>query len=396
MSEITNTRTEQEKRVVPQNTAAEIFQIYYFYYLILNLKDGEMAGYEVKDDIHIEYTLTGHTNLIQIKHTILTDKDGEPKNLTEKDPDLWKTISNWIKVINDKNDNGRDNYNKQIEFIKNTDFSLVSNKQNSTNDFFIKLSEYQKKTIDLKQVIEYLKNLKNKPEKEQSQTDKDIELLLNQDNKWLSLFLSKIQIEQVENIRDKAFTKFESDWKFILPYPEKVFQCYYEELSQIMLSNPFKREPILISKEDYKKGIGKCSKNFFDTPNLVSIKTDYKIPSDIALHPEKQIFIRQIIDLETDFLEENDKSKMLEFTSLRFAAENSLKRWEQMEVAFIKPLVQKEIKNKWEKAWVKIYNRRKKKELKNLSGDELEEEKKTLGEECLNVTLLSSPLTIIQ
>lgn len=363
--------------------------------MILNLRENELVGYEVKDDIHIDYTLTKNTNLIQIKHTILTDKDGEPKNLTEKDPDLWKTISNWIKIINDKNDDGRDDYNKQIEFINNTDFSLVSNKQNVTNNFFLKLLEYQKNTIELKEIIEYLKNLKNKPKKEQSQTDKDIELLLNQKDEWLSLFLGKIKIEQIEDIRNKVLKKFESDWKhFLNKNTELIFQCYYEELSQLMLNKPFERKPILISKEDYKKVIKKCSNNFFGTPNLVSIKTDYEIPNDIASHPEKQTFIRQILDLETDYLAENDKSKMLEFTSLRFAAENSLKRWEQMEVEFIKPLIQKEIKNKWDKVWAKTYNRRKKKELKELSGNELEEEKKTLGEECLNETLSSTSLTV--
>ena len=93
-----DTRTEQEKGVVPQNTAAERFQFLYFYYLILDLKDDEIIGYEVKEDIHIEYKLTKNTNLIQVKHTILTNKDGEPKNLTEKDPDLWNTISNWIRM----------------------------------------------------------------------------------------------------------------------------------------------------------------------------------------------------------------------------------------------------------------------------------------------------------
>jgi hypothetical protein len=39
---------------------------------------------------------------IQIKHATQKNVDGSAKNLTDFDSDLWKTLSNWSKVITDK------------------------------------------------------------------------------------------------------------------------------------------------------------------------------------------------------------------------------------------------------------------------------------------------------
>jgi hypothetical protein len=71
---------------------------------MVQLKSGQSVGYEVKDDVHIDKP-DGKQILIQLKHSIETKSDGKIFNLTEKDPDLWKTISNWVKIINDKAEN---------------------------------------------------------------------------------------------------------------------------------------------------------------------------------------------------------------------------------------------------------------------------------------------------
>lgn len=71
------------------------YQFYYFLNLLLKLSQGEAIGYEIKDDIHIEMS-NGREILLQAKHSV------EAGNLTERDEALWKTISNWVEVINDK------------------------------------------------------------------------------------------------------------------------------------------------------------------------------------------------------------------------------------------------------------------------------------------------------
>ena len=406
MSKKEDTRTEQEKRVAAHNTVAEFFQFKYFYYLILKIKEDEEIGYEVKEDIHIKYTLTKNTNLIQIKHTILTDKDGEPKNLTEKDPALWKTISNWVKMVNDKNDNGRDDYNKQIEFIKKTDFTLVSNKQSAKNKFFVKIQEYQKKIIDIQTIKKYLSNINVQldlfgnpvtvKKGKKSQTDKDVELLLSQTDEWLGLFFSKISIEQIDNIGEKVLERFTEMWgKIYTKNTKNVYQCFLDELINIASDKANKKEPILITQSLYLELIGKCGNHFLSTPNLVTTTFDYKIPPDIALHPEKQLFIEQLLNLEIPAINMENKSKMLEYTSNKFAAKNSLKRWEHDYIVLdAAKQIEKNSKRKWGKAFDETYNRPAIKVLKELSDNNREEKLKDLGEKCFNKTLSGSPIKI--
>ena len=92
------------------------YQFYYFFYLILDLRHGEKIGIEVKDDIHVDCA-DGSTVLIQTKHTLQTLKSGEPANLTERDKDLWKTLSNWGKIIMEQEN--------PIDFIYRTTFQTL-------------------------------------------------------------------------------------------------------------------------------------------------------------------------------------------------------------------------------------------------------------------------------
>lgn len=74
------------------------YQYYYFLNELLNLKIGQVVGLEVLDDVHIERP-DGTNLLVQLKHTVQTSAHGAPINLTTLDSDLWKSISNWCKLI---------------------------------------------------------------------------------------------------------------------------------------------------------------------------------------------------------------------------------------------------------------------------------------------------------
>lgn len=104
------------------------YQFYYFFYALLDLRHGEKVGIEVKDDVHIDLA-NGTTILIHAKHTLQQTKDGSSINLTERDKDLWKTLSNWTKLIL-KQDNPEN-------FTKNTRFQLITNKGMVTTQVLI-------------------------------------------------------------------------------------------------------------------------------------------------------------------------------------------------------------------------------------------------------------------
>ncbi|WP_404478334.1 hypothetical protein [Novosphingobium sp. BL-52-GroH] len=121
------------------------YQYYYFLNELLNLKIGQTAGYEVLDDVHIEQA-DGKTLLVQLKHTVQTNAQGDPINLTKLDADLWKSISNWCKVIVDPAD-GRAAVADQLAFLRNTSFLLASNKSgNARNSFLSSIDEFSSGT----------------------------------------------------------------------------------------------------------------------------------------------------------------------------------------------------------------------------------------------------------
>lgn len=99
------------------------------------MKSGESVGLEILDDVHISSTATLQL-LFQLKHTTALAASGKPINLASLDDDLWKTMSNWVKVICDPND-GRSAQKEQVLFIKKTEFHLVTNKSWSQGNLFI-------------------------------------------------------------------------------------------------------------------------------------------------------------------------------------------------------------------------------------------------------------------
>ena len=113
------------------------YQYYYFLWKLFSLRPGESVGLEVKDDVHTELD-NNEQIYFQVKHTVKKKADGTPINLTELDTDLWKTLSNWSKIISDNND-GREKEFDQIKFIKKTSFVLASNKSSSNGNSILKL-----------------------------------------------------------------------------------------------------------------------------------------------------------------------------------------------------------------------------------------------------------------
>ena len=154
-------KTFTEKVAAPGASAGFDYQYYYFLYQLLNLKKGQSVGLEIKDDVHTD--LGDDVQLLfQLKHTIQKQADKSPIALTELDLDLWKTLSNWSKIITDPNDD-RATENKQIALIKKTEFHLVTNKSKSkTNKTCLLIGEYNEtgEPERLSQLLTHLKSLK--------------------------------------------------------------------------------------------------------------------------------------------------------------------------------------------------------------------------------------------
>jgi len=189
------------------------YQFYYFLLEVLKLNNDEKVGFEVKDDVHIEDNNT--LSLIQLKHTRQTNIKGKPINLTTSDIDLWKTLSNWVDVINDEE-------NKN-DFITNTKFIFITNKTESKKHLFLNGLKELKNNKDIKsfrnKIFDYVSTL------DSNNTNKDyINNLLNLENELLKLFIFKIKfVFSLNDIIDAVKNEIQFGRSIKIGRVEKVF-----------------------------------------------------------------------------------------------------------------------------------------------------------------------------
>ncbi|UFH36065.1 ABC-three component system protein [Flavobacterium acetivorans] len=287
------------------------YQFYYYMYLILDLRHNEKIAIEIKDDIHIEFT-DGKLILIQTKHTTQTNQDSTSINLTERDSDLWKTLSNWVKVINEATD--------KKTFLKTTSFQLISNKSLSSNPFFIELQKLLNTDITVKEFKNYLQVLIDKG------TDITIngyiKSLKSLNNELLYSFIKKLEFKLNEdNIIDKIKERI-LEKIYFKERVDDVFNDLYSELKTKEYLDVKKGNKKELSFEDFVSNFRKCFKKGLND-KLPIRKFDINTPSEI----ENQKFILQLIDIGD--IGSNDTDEMLEYTIQMFQLFNNLKKWEE-------------------------------------------------------------------
>lgn len=286
------------------------YQFYYYFYLILDLRHGEKIGIEVKDDIHIDCA-DETTILIQAKHTLQTLKSGDSINITERDKDLWKTLSNWANLILEQE--------KPIDFLNKTKFQLVSNKGVSVNPFFLNLDNLCDESITVKDFKAYLKKLQDETSNEIIQGY--ISNVRELRGSILKLFVKKIdfklsQDNLIERIKRRLLEK--------IHIPDRIDDVYKNLHSELRDQNYLKvkeGQKTEISFEDFNQRFRQCFKVALSTKLPIRDFT-FSIPD----HPEKQLFIRHLFDIQD--IRPTDKNEIIEFTTQMLQLYNNLKAWE--------------------------------------------------------------------
>ncbi|WP_197060139.1 hypothetical protein [Sporocytophaga myxococcoides] len=370
-----------EKTSVPQNMAEKIFHLEYYFNLLVSIQDGEEIGCEIKDDCHIDFTKRGKAKLIQLKHTILTARNGSPKNLTSKDVDLWHTVSNWIDLICDENDN-RKLEEDQVRFINDTSFSLVTNKVIEGNSFLTLILDYTNNKIDIESIKSEIKNLLN-TEDERSVVDTYILKLLNKPNTWLSHFFSKININSNNfyDIRDATLKKLKERFRLSNHFVESIYDSYYSSLKDLVYEASFNKA-IIINKETFEKGLEQCVLKYSPEKNYYTLNADSEIPSEVYKNFAEQVFIKQLVDIKAI----ENEGDILELTEHRYMANNSFSRWEMYEGEIDNVIsFKKERRTHWQNAFKEVYNRKNLAKIEQVTGEERENLLIDLGQECLSI-----------
>jgi hypothetical protein len=342
------------------------YQYYYFFYQLLGLSHGQTIGLEVKDDIHID--LPDKTAvLIQTKHSVQTNADGNVINLTELGHDLWKTISNWSKVINAES-------NKK-EFLDKHLFVLVTNKNNKSNPFLDQLKSFQisKGITDFKK---YLRELKSSTSDTQVKSWIDDLISLKE---YLASFLSKIKIDLnqddlINRIKARILEKICDRGKV-----EDIYACIDSQLRTINYLETKNSKPIIITFDEFSKKFGGCFKKGLST-KLPIRELPFILPSKI----EEQLFIRQLFDIAD--ISASEKERIIELTTCMLKYYNNLRYWET-EDGLLQAQKEAFLKNSkilWNNKFTSVYRLIKRKITEGENLEDLEAEIKIAALECLD------------
>jgi len=287
------------------------YQYYYFLYRVLKMCRRESVGLEVKDDVHTDLSCNRQI-LIQLKHTIQKKADGAPKNLTTYDPDLWKTLSNWSKVITD-DIAGRATEKNQIDFINKTDFMLVTNKSKTKScRFFDVLENPTNARIELQALAV-------------GTSDEDIQGyiqdVLSLIDSVLVAFLRNIHMElEIDDIIGRC-----KDAIIEKQLPENRVEQVFRDLDSQIRQDNFMTirngDKIIISFEEFNLKY----RRFFDIARSADLIVErYHEPLPTKLND--QTFIQQLLDIGD--IQSDSIVEMAQFTSYMLTVKKNLLNWE--------------------------------------------------------------------
>lgn len=360
-------KTHADKTAADDKSIGFDYQYYYFLHRVLKLGKRQSVGLEVKDDVHTELE-NDQQILIQLKHTTQRKRDGSLINITTFDPDLWKTLSNWSKVICDKS-SGRDTEKSQLNFIAKTEFMLVTNKSQTGRCRFFNIQERNKNS---KEKLEPLKlQTRNSTIKEYIQD------ILNLNDLVLTAFLAKIHLEY--DIDDVIALCKESIAEHHVPENsiEQLFRNLDSQIRQDNFLSIKKGEKIIITFSDFSKKY----RRFFDlarNPELKISEYHESLPANL----KDQIFIRQLTDIGD--LSKADVEYMSDYTRYMLTVKTNLLRW-QFDGDLTSEEINKfngEAKMRWQNKFRAIYREKEKIDGNTLALkvlDEIRMEKLMLG-----------------
>jgi hypothetical protein len=295
------------------------FQYYYFLWKLLLLQPGETVGLEVKDDVHSELS-ANRPILFQVKHTIQKNTLGAPVNLTTLDSDLWKTFSNWAKIITDVASD-RSTEAKQLAYIEKTEFVLASNKtSNSNNKIIVALSQFKVGSLSVDEVIKVVNDIK----KSSSDADvkKYIEDFLALEKNVIGKFCFNIHFDLDENdILEKCREAIKAD-KIKENRIESVFKAIDSSVREDNFFTIRNGEKVIISFDAFYQKFRRYY-DFGRNDTLIFESYNGELPDKI----QDQIFIKQLIDIGD--INIDDIELMAKFSRFRLCIHNNLEKWLQ-------------------------------------------------------------------
>jgi hypothetical protein len=320
---MSQTRTREEKTSADDKALGFDYQFYYFIFLLLGLEEGQTIGLEVKDDVHIDIG-NDHQFLYQLKHSVQTSANGEIINLTTKDSDLWKTLSNWSMSISDPVA-GRGNKDAQFIFCSKTTFILATNKSLDlkSNYTLSKIVNFQKDLITFDELkTDLIKLISNPP----VAVDRYIQQVCNMDEDICTLFIRSLRFEVGESdiisrIKSRIKSKQINESRI-----DAVLAGLESSLRQDNYLTVLKGDQNLLSFDVFHQKYCRHFELARQTNLRITRNYDFS-HSDLFKNRtfDKQLFVQQLLELGD--IDPSDLDGIISYTKQKLMAFNNMESW---------------------------------------------------------------------
>lgn len=288
--------------------AGFIYQIYYFLYRLLAMREGETVSLEKFEDVGVE---KGDKKIYyQLKHTIAT-KETMVARMRDRDTDLWKTLGMWIDKIEEQGDE-----TAQRKWIEESEFILLSNKSTEENTFFQKVKAYQeegkwdelKKYIAEQAVKGTTKDIPNEGEKK----TKNIRDYTKHVNEFALLkeFLGKVDTQFMSDDDIKAMIDYLLVYRHHFNAPNAVV---LREVLYGRVLDMFTGNDLGFTLESFHNAYGEL---------FTKVKERKFVPKNrevrIPIKPWKQTFVKQLIEIDDYMAQSKEDIEELTLQKLQF------------------------------------------------------------------------------
>lgn len=295
------------------------YQYLYFIVKLLRLSPGEEVGYEELDDVHTISFREQKTYFYQLKHTIMTTTDGQQSNLTLFSEDLWKTLSNWSKLITDRAE-GREKKAAQKDFLSKSFFKFVVNRNIQNNDFLLQIERLKKKEIDKTVFLKYVDNLYNLTK--DNTIKQYIKDLINLNAVVLECFV--VHIEFISS-PDNLFTQIRDgirDKMILEDYVDEVFGSLLLQLKEDFFDKVIDGKHQIISYAEWISKYQSVFNQYRTTPLPLRIYS--RVLPD---HLETQNFVKELIEIGAVDLDDDGLAEIAELTNHYLQVKIQLEKW---------------------------------------------------------------------
>lgn len=262
--------------------AGMIYQVYYYLLCLLQLRTGESASLERYDDVAVaeEQGLVYY----QLKHT-----GEDAKVMTPRDHDLWKTLAMWVEIVKTNR-----NEDEQRQWIKQSQFVLLTNKVVGVNPLYKKLLSFHEDSGKWDEVEEHLKLQANKNKGKENDVDKYATVIYSFPLRKELLSKVVIKNETDEEIMDSVSHVLRYEQHVREKNVTRLREWLYGKLVESFVNTIQKLKPSEYNEETFDQEYGPIIRSMRDRI-FVSNYQSFKMPDNIKV--EEQTFMRQLADI---------------------------------------------------------------------------------------------------